>query len=166
MGETSIEWADWTFNPWIGCVEVSSGCAQCYAKTLAARMGWPVDWTKDGRRHRTKTWGNPERWNATRRDAQTWTEATPLPRVFCASLADVFEERGDLDPWRAELFELMARTEFLHWLVLTKRADLVEKSVPAAWRYRWPSNVRLGVTVEGEAGRWRLPILRDLRAAS
>ena len=36
---TSIEWCDHTFNPWIGCTKVSpGGCANCYAEKMAARL--------------------------------------------------------------------------------------------------------------------------------
>lgn len=30
--DTKIEWADHTFNPWIGCTKVGPGCDNCYAK--------------------------------------------------------------------------------------------------------------------------------------
>ena len=34
---TQIQWADHTFTPWRGCVEVHSGCDHCYARELARR---------------------------------------------------------------------------------------------------------------------------------
>ncbi len=41
-------------------------------------------------------------------------------RVFCASLADVFD--NEVDPqWRADLFDLILLTPNLDWLLLTKR---------------------------------------------
>lgn len=30
--ETSIQWTDHTFNPWIGCQKVSPACKHCYAE--------------------------------------------------------------------------------------------------------------------------------------
>lgn len=39
---SGIEWTDHTFNPWWGCIEVSLGCTNCYAKTWAARYGYQV----------------------------------------------------------------------------------------------------------------------------
>ncbi len=36
MGKTSIEWTDASWNPVVGCTEVSPGCANCYAARLAA----------------------------------------------------------------------------------------------------------------------------------
>lgn len=35
MGKTSIEWTDASWNPIVGCTEVSPGCANCYAARLA-----------------------------------------------------------------------------------------------------------------------------------
>jgi protein gp37 len=37
MAERSkIEWTDSTFNPWIGCTNVSPGCEHCYAEASAS----------------------------------------------------------------------------------------------------------------------------------
>jgi protein gp37 len=44
-------------------------------------------------------------------------------RVFCASLADVFEDRPELDEWRSDLWELIQATPNLDWLLLTKRPE-------------------------------------------
>ena len=41
-------------------------------------------------------------------------------RVFCASLADVFDNEVDL-AWRVDLFQLIADTPNLDWMILTKR---------------------------------------------
>jgi protein gp37 len=60
-------------------------------------------------------------------------------RVFCASMADVFEERMDLDMHRARLWDLIAATQNLDWLLLTKRPQAVERLVP--WGADWPANV-------------------------
>ena len=43
MGKyTSIEWCDHSWNPWLGCLEVSPGCDHCYARELARRFGRQV----------------------------------------------------------------------------------------------------------------------------
>ena len=73
-------------------------------------------------------------------------------------MADVFENRPDLDPWRARLWELIARTPHLDWLLLTKRPTLVARSVP--WRHEWPANVWLGTTLESQD--WVEPRLEPL----
>jgi protein gp37 len=38
MAETSIEWTDATWNPVAGCTVLTSGCTNCYAMRMAARL--------------------------------------------------------------------------------------------------------------------------------
>jgi len=115
---TKIEWAHHTFNPWEGCQNVGPGCDNCYAETRNARFagGTAVNWGPGAPRRRTSAanWNKPLRWNA---------EAERLGiryRVFCASLADVFDNAVP-DSWRMDLFKLIADTPHLDWLLLTKR---------------------------------------------
>jgi protein gp37 len=88
MAENSkIEWTDHTFNPWMGCVKVSPACANCYAERDMDHRYGKVAWGASGTRVKTsvENWNKPIRWN---RDA---IKNGTRPRVFCASLADVFE---------------------------------------------------------------------------
>jgi protein gp37 len=79
-------------------------------------------------------------------------------------MADVFEDRPDLDQWRSRLWDLIVATPNLDWLLLTKRPELVGGKVP--WREIWPQNVWLGTTVEDqEWANERLPILVSIPAA-
>ncbi len=82
-------------------------------------------------------------------------------RVFCASLADVFEGRPELAPWRAELFRLIEATPWLDWLLLTKRPEnMVPLAEAAGWLGDWPANVWAGTTVEDQRrADERIPIL-------
>ncbi len=156
MAENSgIEWTDHTFNPWIGCTRVSPACDICYAETLATgRLG--REWGPHAARRRTKTWGDPLRWN---RQAEG---ATQRPRVFCASLADVFDNhRSILPEWRRDLWALIETTPNLDWLLLTKRPQNIAKMVPQRWMGDgFPPHVWIGATVENqtEADR-RIPHL-------
>jgi protein gp37 len=134
MGErTEISWADATFNPWIGCTEVSTertgggGCDNCYARTLAERYGW-AKWGAGQPRHRTKNWNAPRQWD--RKAAASGDR----PRVFCASLADVFDNEVP-DPWRDDLWQLIRETPHLRWMLLTKRIGNAAKMVPADWPF-------------------------------
>jgi protein gp37 len=78
-------------------------------------------------------------------------------------MADVFEDRRDLDMWRTKLWELISLTPGLDWLLLTKRPEVVERLVP--WKKAWPRNVWLGTTVEDqEAAEERLSYLAELPA--
>lgn len=79
-------------------------------------------------------------------------------RVFCASMADVFERRAELNPWRDRLWELIESTPMLDWLLLTKRPQSIARMVP--WGDEWPDNVWLGTTVENQRyAELRLPEL-------
>jgi protein gp37 len=73
-------------------------------------------------------------------------------RVFCASLADVFEDRPELLPWRKDLFDLIVATPRLDWLLLTKRPHNIPAMLKAAKHYgeSFPSNAWLGTTVESD----------------
>lgn len=148
---TKIEWAHHTFNPWIGCMKVGPGCDHCYAETLAtARLG--VAWGPGAPRRRTaeSTWKQPLRWNA--RAAKLGVRY----RVFCSSLADVFD--NEVDPaWRQDLFELIRTTPHLDWLLLTKRignaVGMIQRDGAIAGNGRWyvPDNVWLGATIVNQA---------------
>lgn len=165
MGEhTAITWTDATFNPWIGCARVSPGCQHCYAESLTKRTGM-AEWGVNGTRTRTSAqyWKQPAKW-----DRNAAERGTPT-LVFCASLADVFEDRPELAPWRADLFDLIKSTPHLIWQLLTKRPENVEAMVPAKWFSGepgdWPANVWIGTTVEDQQrADERIPVLLDIPA--
>lgn len=67
-------------------------------------------------------------------------------RVFCASLADVFDNEVPR-AWRLDLFELIEATPHLDWLLLTKRIGNAFTMLPMDFcPARYP-NVWLGSTV-------------------
>jgi protein gp37 len=144
--DTAIEWCDSTFNPWWGCQRVSPGCEHCYAETFAKRVGQRV-WgpSSDRRFFGDKHWAEPLKW------AKAAREAGKRHRVFCASMADVFEDRRDLDDQRTRLWNLIEETPDLDWLLLTKRPEN-HRMVPLAWQTgtRRPTNVWLGTTTEDQ----------------
>lgn len=154
MGKNShIEWTHHTFNPWWGCKKVSPACDNCYAELWARRMGHQLWGTDSPRRFFTDS-----HW----REPFTWNEEARLTghrqRVFCASMADVFERRSDLNSQRERLWQLIESTPHLDWLLLTKRPQNVARFVP--WGTNWPLNVWLGTSVENQAiAEKRLPFL-------
>ena len=150
---TKIEWADHTFNPWEGCQKVGSGCDHCYAETRNARFagGQAINWGPGAPRRRTtaKNWQLPIKWNAE-------AAANGIRyRVFCASLADVFDNAVD-PAWREDLFRLIEATPNLHWLLLTKRIGNVGNMLPVPFDFdkHYP-NVWIGATIvnQEEANR-------------
>jgi protein gp37 len=148
MGKDSkIEWTDHTFNPWIGCSKVSPGCQHCYAETLMDKRMGRVQWGPNGTRERSSEtyWRQPFKWN---REAGN---AGVRQRVFCASLADVFEDRPELRPWRTDLFAMIQHTPHLDWLLLTKRPEnVIEMVVWDAPGCKLPENVWIGSSVENQ----------------
>lgn len=165
MAENSkIEWTTHTFNPWRGCTKISDGCKNCYAEALSRRNPATLGiWGDNGTRvvASESYWKQPLKWN---RDAATTGER---PRVFCASLADVFEDRPDLIESRDRLFQLIDRTPYLDWLLLTKRPQNIERLWPWGWyddQFTWP-NVWLGTTAENqEQADRRIPELLKIPA--
>lgn len=189
MGEnSSIQWTTHTFNPWVGCQRVSPGCEHCYAESYDKRVGGvPKNqradpkvaesrWGPKGRRVRTaaSNWKKPLAWD------KAAEAAGERQRVFCSSLADVFEDRPEFVPWREDLFGLIASTRSLDWLLLTKRPENIARLWPAtmnepggpnvlgcprpgpAW---WP-NIWLGTTVEDQQrADERIPELLKVRSA-
>lgn len=154
MAENSgIEWTHHTFNPWIGCTKISTACDNCYAAAWDVRglQGLPTRWGPHADRTRTKTWGQPIRWQ---RKAKV--EGVRY-RVFVASLADVFDNhRSILPAWRRELWALIRQCPDLDFLMLTKRPENIERFLPDDWGEGY-TNVWLGSTVEDQkaAGRTR-----------
>lgn len=131
MKNSAIAWTDHTFNPWWGCMKVSPGCHHCYAETFAKRVGWTDIWGNAAWNRRRPMsdsyWRQPLKWNREAVDAET------PPRVFCASMADVFEDRRDLDQWREKLWALIEMTPNLDWLLLTKRPENIERLLTPRW---------------------------------
>ena len=146
MGENSaIEWTHHTFNPWWGCTRVSPGCEHCYAETFARRFG--VTWGVQAERRMfgEKHWREPLKWN------DRAAARGERDRVFCASMADVFEDRPDLALARARLGRLIEQTRALDWLLLTKRPEnMLRLGAELGWRAEWPINVWAGCTVEDQ----------------
>lgn len=129
MKNTAIEWADHTFNPWVGCSKISPACDHCYAERLMDSRMHVVQWGPGHPRKRTseKNWKQPTDWNA---------EAERLGvryRVFCASLGDVFDNEVPAQ-WRIALMRLICETPHLDWLLLTKRIGNAAAMLEAAFR--------------------------------
>ncbi len=150
---TGISWCDATFNPIIGCSKVSPACKHCYAERDMDHRYGKVAWGPMGTRVLTSgdNWKKPLKWN---REA---AKSGKRLRVFCASLADVFEDwqgymlnhHGKqlfINPdgkWsekaegaavsmrdvRQQLFNLIDTTPNLDWLLLTKRPENIKRMV-------------------------------------
>lgn len=172
MGVTAIQWTatvnpdgtvspGFTFNPWIGCTKVSQGCKFCYAEELMDKRYKRVNWGPGGERVKTSVayWKQPHSWN---RKAKA---EGVRRRVFCASLADAFEDRPELEAWRNDLFDMIEQTPELDWLLLTKRPDIMHEYIEVRYGYALP-NLWLGVSAEDQStADERIPILLQTPAA-
>lgn len=175
MEDSNIGWTDHTFNPWIGCTKKSPGCKHCYAEALMDKRYHKVRWGPEGERIRTSEtyWDVPvKKWNT-----DGWLQCTacgwrgsflksrgaimcPLcggdtrtarQRVFCASLADVFEDRAELFTWRRDLFKLIRETPNLDWLILTKNPENIKPMLLVCSDYDWEySNIWFGTSIENQ----------------
>ncbi len=126
MGETAIEWSDWSWNPTRGCSRVSKGCEHCYAENAARRFSGPgqpyeglVRLDRDGKAK--AQWngvvrlvpdhlGDPLRWKRPR-------------RVFVNSMSDLFHEALAFEHHIASVFGVMAAAPQHTFQVLTKRPE-------------------------------------------
>ena len=155
---TAIEWTDATFNAWVGCTKVSPACDRCYAEGWAKRTGHPELWAGERRRTTPGYWRQPDKWN------RAAAAAGVRKRVFCCSLADVFDNQ--VPPlWRADLWQLIRDTPSLDWQILTKRPQNIRKMLPLDWGGGYP-NVWMGTTAENqEEAERRIPHLMAIPAA-
>lgn len=149
--QTAIEWADKTFNPWIGCTKVSPGCANCYAESEDKRRGWTeAGWGKGKPRKRTTEtyWRQALKWNKEKPwfshecdgcgkqfPSASWsccgigfTELGKF-RVF-PSLCDWLDDEVPIE-WLADFLNLIRITPNLDWLLLTKRPELFSRRIQA-----------------------------------
>lgn len=142
---TAISWTEATWNPWYGCTKVSPGCANCYMFRDMARYDKDPSATVR---------------SATRFDQPLkWRE----PRlIFTCSWSDWFHERAD--EWRAEAWDVIRRTPWHTYQILTKRPERIRRSLPDDWGDGWP-NVWLGTSIESQRFDWRAAALCEVPAA-
>lgn len=155
---TKIEWSHHTFNPVVGCQKVGPGCDNCYAEGWSKRSGL-VKWgAGEPRRITSDTyWRQPLKWD---RAAAALGERH---RVFCASLADVFDNAWPAGV-RERLFDLIRSTPNLDWLLLTKRPGNIARMLPPDWGAGYP-NVWLGCTIVNQVEADRdVPKLLSVRS--
>lgn len=125
MGETTIAWTNFSFNPWIGCTKVGPGCDHCYAESWNKRFasdGSAPNWGPGAPRRRTRpqNWGRVRTWNnkAAGSGKPVW--------VFAASLADIFDNEADPQDF-IDFWTLVRECPNLQFQIVTKRIGNVSK---------------------------------------
>lgn len=175
MKDSKIQWTDHTFNPWRGCTKVSDGCKHCYAEQQSLRNTKTLGvWGANGTRvvASDSMWREPLRWD---KEAKA---AGVRAKVFCASIADVFEGFDTMPESahdavmqaRKRLGKLILDTPNLDWLLVTKRPENILSSARDMWarfndEAQLPTNVWVGVSVENQlAADTRIPLLLKVPA--
>jgi protein gp37 len=170
MGKTSIEWTDASWNPIVGCTEMSPGCANCYAARLAStRLKFTPAYVdlaelRDGK----SRWKEVVRFLPERlKEPLHWREPR---RIFVCDMGDLFH-RDVTDDQIEEVFFSIAKCPQHTFQILTKRADRMyawfQKEWTVAGKLDPPlPNVWLGVSVENQHFACeRIPLLLDTPAA-
>lgn len=129
MENSKIEWTDHTWNPWYGCQKVSPGCKNCYMYRDMQRTSLNP---RQATRAKPATFCKPLAWKAP-------------ARVFTCSWSDFFI--AEADPWRDDAWDIIRRTPWLTYQILTKRPENIPARLPGDWGEGYP-NVWLGVSVE------------------
>jgi protein gp37 len=160
MSKSSIEWTNFTWNPWWGCSEINPECGQfapngehgfCYAAVFASRELHKIHsgvaqggkWTGKFTRSGQTVWHQPLKWSS--------------GRVFTCSMSDFWHEDVPLE-WLAEALDVIDRTPQLTYQILTKRPGNIARKLTHLKR-SLPKNVWLGVTL---GHRKSLPLLKSL----
>jgi protein gp37 len=152
MSITKIEWAKYTWNPWVGCDKTNSPCcAACYAAVTASRRLHPAhvgtadagEWTGVLNLNTPKIWQAPFHWKS--------------GLVFTCSVSDFFHERVPRE-WHDGALNVIEDTPQLTYLILTKRPGNVARRL-ADLKRSLPRNVWIGATIGHQQD---LPLLKPL----
>jgi protein gp37 len=186
--DTTIEWADKTWSPIVGCDRVSPGCDNCYAINTArirehnpnAKISAPFAGTTERNEDGLDWTGKVNLLHERLDEPLKWRKPR---RVFVNSMSDLFHEAVP-DPFIVDVFARMWWSPQHTFQVLTKRHGRMRSLLPrieerlrevehdlelvdAPTPLRWPlPNVWLGVSIENQ--RWadiRIPALLETPAA-
>ncbi len=148
---TTIEWADYTWNPATGCTPISAGCMHCYARRMAEKM----------KRRGTAKYCNGFAPTIHMDDLEEPKHWRKPRKVFVCSMGDLFHELIPTS-FIHQVIETISVCPQHTFLMLTKRVDrLATIARPGVL----PANAWAGVSVENRATLWRLDRLRDTFAA-
>lgn len=151
MRTTKIEWTDKTWNPITGCTKISTGCAHCYAETMA---------------HRLKAMGVVKYCNGFVPTMHEEALSEPFMwkqphTIFVCSMADLFHESIPFE-YIDKVMHTIRQTSHHRYQILTKRAARMAEYFS---KELIPENVWLGVTVEAVGLKSRIDYLRTLPAS-
>jgi len=154
---SAIEWTEATWNPSTGCSKVSSGCKNCYAERLTARLramgvakyrrGFRFT-EHDGEVSRPLYWKKPR-------------------KVFVNSMSDLFHERAT-GGFVSRCFGTMMEANWHIYQVLTKRPRRMaafSRVFEKEHGHPIPPHVWMGTSVENASTAGRIDRLREVRCS-
>lgn len=164
-GASEIEWTDVTWNPVAGCNIASSGCSNCYAMRMAARL---QAMGHDKYRGTTRKSGGRYVWTG-RVNVDNSSLSAPLEwrrpkRIFVNSMSDLFHPDVP-NSFIRKVWDIMAECSHHHFQVLTKRPDRMADMF-ASGLLEPLQNVWLGTSVEGAEVTYRVDHLAKIEGAT
>ena len=148
MPKNGIEAKSKMWNLWHGCRKLSTGCQHCYVYRGDAKRS--IDSTIVTK---TKSFNLPVQ---SKRNGEYKVASGTL--LYTCFTSDFFVE--DADQWRAEAWEMMRVRSDLNFLMITKRIDRLQQSLPADWGNGY-DNVTICCTIENrDCADYRLPIYK------
>jgi len=133
------------WEPWTGCYKVSDGCTYCYF------------YGPHSKRYGQNTITKTEEF-----DKPIAMTAKGTPKIISGKIVatcfatDFFI--AEADEWRSEAWAMIKSRPDLEFLILTKRIDRFNVSLPIDWGEGY-DNVNIGCTVENqEIADYRLPL--------
>jgi len=138
------------WNPWHGCHKISEGCKNCYVYRTDAKYGNDSSLVKIN-----SNFSLPVQLN---RNNEYKLQTDEI--IYTCFTSDFFLE--DADEWRAEAWEMIRIRTDLRFLIVTKRIDRFNVSLPEDWGSGY-DNVEICCTVENQdRADYRLPIFMSL----
>lgn len=133
------------WEPWTGCYKISDGCTYCYFYgPFSKRCG-------QNSVHKTNEFDKPI--------AKTTKGIDKIQsgKIVATCFASDFFI-AEADEWRTEAWAMIKKRPDLDFLILTKRIDRFNVSLPADWGDGY-DNVNIGCTIENqETADYRLPL--------
>ncbi len=133
------------WEPWTGCYKISDGCTYCYFYgPFSKRCG-------QNNVHKTDEFDKPI--------AKTTkgTDKIQSGKIVATCFASDFFI-AEADEWRKEAWAMIKKRPDLDFLILTKRIDRFNISLPNDWGDGY-DNVNIGCTIENqETADYRLPL--------
>lgn len=148
---SNISWTNHSWNPVVGCRQISRGCDDCYAKRIAERFrgskGFPngFDITL-----------KPDKLN----DPIIWKKPS---YIFVNSMSDLFVP-GIPDYYLSQIWKVMLQADHHIYQILTKRPDRMERKINELG-LQLEKHIWLGVSVEDQLfADSRIPVLLNLNS--